>query len=209
MNEGRFVSRHGHCTVANAKRSRTHVTWTGMLQRCTNPSTSNYYLYGGRGIAVCPRWQVFENFLADMGERPSGTSLDRYPDTNGNYEPGNCRWATPAEQRANQRKGLVNLLGMRFSRLLVLEFAGRNGQRNSLWRCVCDCGSTAIVTEYRLKNSTTRSCGCLARELASIRVRNLVRTRQRGYRLNLTAEERLARAERMRARHQAKAEGRT
>lgn len=52
---------------------------------------------------VCDRWQVFANFLADMGERPDGTTLDRYPDPAGNYEPGNCRWATPYAQRHNRR----------------------------------------------------------------------------------------------------------
>jgi hypothetical protein len=73
-----------------------------MIHRCTNPNATSYERYGGRGIAVCERWRSFENFLADMGERPEGKSIDRYPDNDGNYEPGNCRWATPKEQRANQ-----------------------------------------------------------------------------------------------------------
>jgi hypothetical protein len=74
-----------------------------MINRCTNPNAIEYQRwYGARGVAVCERWLVFGNFLADMGERPPGRTLDRI-DTYGHYEPGNCRWATPAEQTANKR----------------------------------------------------------------------------------------------------------
>lgn len=77
--------------------------------RCYKPATNGYSRYGGKGITVCARWLGpvgFENFLFDMGDRPDGMTLDRYPNRVGNYEPGNCRWATYKEQnngRSNNR----------------------------------------------------------------------------------------------------------
>ena len=71
-----------------------------MGQRCNNPKNPDYPRYGGRGITVCERWMTFENFLADMGEKPRGQSIDRI-NNNGNYEPGNCKWATQREQVRN------------------------------------------------------------------------------------------------------------
>ncbi|KKK55245.1 hypothetical protein LCGC14_3076500 [marine sediment metagenome] len=94
---------HGHTAGASWPKSRTYCSWQAMLFRCGNPKCGHWKLYGGRGIRVCRRWRTsFENFLADMGERPEGMSIDRYPDNDGNYESGNCRWATPKQQRANQ-----------------------------------------------------------------------------------------------------------
>jgi hypothetical protein len=80
-----------------------HRAWLDMRKRCVNPRNKKFKHYGGRGIRVCERWDSFANFYADLGPRPSPLhSLDRI-DNDGNYESGNCRWATRSEQRRNQR----------------------------------------------------------------------------------------------------------
>lgn len=116
---------HGHARLG---KTPTYLQWTRMRSRCfdrTNP------YYGGRGITVCDRWKSFENFLADMGERPLGHSIDRI-NNDGNYEPGNCRWATQKEQCRNQRDNHV------------LEFQGRRA-------CLAEWAEVCQIPYHTLK----------------------------------------------------------
>lgn len=100
------------------KRTPTYLTWRGMILRCYNPKTHSYELYGGRGITVCRRWRTYINFLEDMGPRPAVNELDRI-DSNGNYKPTNCRWATKKENAQNRRNNRFVLYGER--RIVIAE----------------------------------------------------------------------------------------
>lgn len=105
----------------------TYKTWCMMITRCTNPRYSKYSFYGGRGITVHESWLKFDAFLADVGLRPKGTTLDRV-DNNGNYEPGNVRWATKAEQMRNTRS--THFITFNNETMCATDWAARLGITN-------------------------------------------------------------------------------
>jgi hypothetical protein len=107
-----------------------------MFQRCTNEKSPDYKDYGGRGITVCERWKAFENFLEDMGERPSIKLTLERADNNGHYEPNNCRWATIFEQRSNHRGNV---------------FVEHNGVRQTVAQWARQAGITHAGMRQRLK----------------------------------------------------------
>jgi hypothetical protein len=130
---------HGHSK--GFRHTKVYSVWHLMVQRCTNPNCKGWKWYGSRGITVCDRWRSFENFLADMGEPPSPEhSIDRYPDNDGNYEPGNCRWATAKEQANNKRNN---------------KLISYNGQTKTLQGWADMLGVKANTLNYRLRRGWT------------------------------------------------------
>ena len=126
---------HGQ-TVGN-KRSPTYRSWRGMIERCTKEWHHKYHLYGAIGVRVCERWMDFANFLADMGERPAGLTIDRFPDKSGNYEPGNCRWATIDQQNNNRKNNLmVMYLGVEMTIADASRAAGSVIDVRNAWKRV-------------------------------------------------------------------------
>lgn len=130
MNPNGNIKHGGHGTL-------TYSRWKSMMQRCNNPKASNYYRYGAIGITVCERWQDFASFLTDMGECAcKEMTLDRI-DSSKDYEPGNCRWATQAEQNRN-----------RPSHAVILAY---NGAAKSLTDWAHEIGITPNTLRMRIK----------------------------------------------------------
>jgi hypothetical protein len=107
-----------------ANGTKIYYVWRGIKKRCENPSEPGYKNYGGRGIKVCSRWASFENFYEDMGDAPDGMSIDRI-DVNGDYEPGNCRWATRVTQQNNTRAN--RMIEYDGRRMTLAEWARESG----------------------------------------------------------------------------------
>jgi hypothetical protein len=109
--------KHGHRKL----RTPTYRSWQAMKERCFNEKSIGYKRYGGKGITVCERWKnSFENFLADMGERPEGKTIDRIDHT-GNYEPSNCKWSTRKEQARNTYDTILDEDKVRIIKKLIRE----------------------------------------------------------------------------------------
>ncbi len=126
-----FRVTHGLYQVNPGRHKLPEFTcWKAVIGRCLDKNHCAYEMYGGSGITVCARWMDFENFLVDMGPRPSmGHTVDRYPDNTGNYEPGNCRWATTREQTNNRCNTVwVEHEGVRMSLTDAIELVGADAQ---------------------------------------------------------------------------------
>lgn len=140
--------RHGHCL--NGTTSKTYNAWAKAIQRCENPENPRYMHYGGRGISVCERWRRFDAFLADMGEAPSGLTLDRI-NNDGNYEPSNCRWASFGDQnRNNSRSKLITAFGKTKN---LIDWVGETGLSLS---CLRKRLSSGWPTEHALSLPSTK-----------------------------------------------------
>ncbi len=131
---------HGASRHRSVGTTKEYMIWATMKQRCNNPHSQKFKDYGGRGISVCSRWDAFENFLADMGLKPSAThSIDRI-DNDGNYEPSNCRWTTQDVQVANQRRRETS------------RWIEHNGARHTLTEWAQITGIKLPTLHWRLSN---------------------------------------------------------
>ena len=145
-----WATRYKHGGYVGGKELPEHYTWRTMRDRCNNPNHKFYSYYGGRGITVCERWMMYENFLADMGPRLSDKhSLDRI-DNNKGYSPDNCRWATRSEQARNRRNNRYFTNG---------TFTG------NLVECAAYLGMSKELAHYHWKHNGTFEKGVAWREL--------------------------------------------
>jgi hypothetical protein len=145
---------HGHALAKGV--APVYSTWSKMVDRCINPNLKEYKRYGGRGISVCERWRVFENFLADMGEKPPGLSIDRIKN-GGNYEPGNCRWATPTQQQRNRRDNRI--FTVRGITACLEELCDRYGLYHSLVQARIDKLGWSVEDAFTIKPQTPKLSG--------------------------------------------------
>lgn len=156
-------------TSPNSRHLESKVTteyraWCHMRNRCNNPANKSYRHYGGRGIKVCDRWTSFENFLADMGRRPAAHTLER-DDVNGNYEPGNCRWATAKEQQNNRRNNRYVILGgVRMSFHAACDVLGID--YHLVWRRACLHNWPLHDAMTRPRRANAGTAGPLSRNLS-------------------------------------------
>jgi hypothetical protein len=132
----RNCSRVTHGESRRGERSPEYRAWTHLKNRCDNPKNKKYHRYGKRGIMVCKRWQVFENFLADMGRKPlPHLSVERI-NNDGNYEPENCKWGTPTEQARNSSTSMqMDYMGKTRALSEIVELSGTDlGYHTVKWR---------------------------------------------------------------------------
>lgn len=128
---------HGH--ALRGKRTSTYQIWEGIKKRCTSQTCKAYKNYGGRGITICARWMHFENFLADMGERPDGLCIERI-DNNQGYSPENCVWANRTQQAKNRRN---------------TRFIEAFGKRQTVSEWVAETGLSYYTIYLRLRRGKT------------------------------------------------------
>ena len=161
-----FFSRGCIKTVHGMCGTPTYTTWLCMIGRCYHPANDAFARYGAKGIVVCDRWKDFQNFFADMGERPEGQTLDRI-DSKGNYEPSNCRWATGKEQHRNKS-----------SNRLITAF----GRTQCLSAWAEEFGIDKRTLRSRLVRGNTSPEDALTKSLANHKERGLMAAKERwGY----------------------------
>jgi hypothetical protein len=142
------------CTTHGLSKSPTYKVWATMLNRCRNPNVKSFRCYGGRGVSVCERWTVFENFFADMGHAPKGNHIDRI-NNSGDYEPGNCEWVTPKHNQNNKRSNRLVEWGSQTK--TVSQWATEVGiAPHTLWMRLFNCGwhvEKAMTKPVRSRNT--------------------------------------------------------